>query len=283
MKAAVLARGLATRMRQTEHGVTLGREQAEAAAAGLKAMMPIGAAATTAPAGDHAAGTARPFLDYVLSALADAGCDDVGLVIGPEHDAVRLRYDRDAPPVRVRVSMIEQHQPLGTADAVLACEAWAGADPFIVLNADNLYPVDAVRALAAIDSPGLLAFERGDLVRSSNIPAERVLAFALIQTDRDGWLTGIVEKPSPEMMAAAGDRALVSMNCWRFDRAIFGACRDAPLSARGEFELPQAVALGIERGLRLRAVPARGPVLDLSRQSDIAEVSRRLASIQPQP
>jgi dTDP-glucose pyrophosphorylase len=282
MKAAVLARGLATRMRQTEHGVNLGREQAEAAVAGLKAMMPIGAAATTATASD---GTpeARPFLDYVLSALADAGCDEVGLVIGPEHHAVRLRYDRDAPPVRVRVSMIEQREPLGTADAVLACETWAGADPFIVLNGDNLYPVDAVRALAAIDSPGLLAFERDDLVRSSNIPAERVLAFALIQTDGNGWLTGIVEKPSPEMMAAAGDRALVSMNCWRFDRAIFGACRNVPRSARGEFELPQAVSLGIDRGLRLRAVPARGPVLDLSRQSDIAEVSRRLASIRPQP
>ena len=258
--------------------MALGPEQAQAAAAGLKAMMPIGV-----PGGSATPAAGRPFLDYLLSTLADAGCDEVGLVIGPEHDAVRIRYEREAPPSRVRLQVLVQAHPIGTANAVLACEAWAGDDPFIVLNGDNLYPVDALRDLAAIETPGLLAFERDDLVRSSNIPAERVAAFALIRVDADGWLTEIVEKPDPATMASVGADALVSMNCWRFDRAIFGACRDVPRSARGEFELPQAVALAIARGLRLRAVPARGPVLDLSRQSDVGEVSRRLASILPRP
>jgi len=75
----------------------------------------------------------------------------------------------------------------------------------------------------------------------------------------------------------------VSMNCWRFDTRIFAACRDVPRSPRGEYELPEAVGLAMRRGLRLRAVPARGPVLDLSRRADAGEVERRLAGAVPRP
>ena len=73
-KAVILARGLGTRMRRDE-GVGLDREQSRAAAEGAKGMIPFG----------------RPFLDYVLSSLADAGFREVCLVIGPEHRAIRTR------------------------------------------------------------------------------------------------------------------------------------------------------------------------------------------------
>jgi hypothetical protein len=35
--------------------------------------------------------------------------------------------------------------------------------------------------------------------------------------------------------------------------------------------------------MRIKALPARGPVLDLSRRSDTAEVARRLDGIVPCP
>jgi glucose-1-phosphate thymidylyltransferase len=84
-------------------------------------------------------------------------------------------------------------------------------------------------------------------------------------------------------MAAAGPGALVSMNCWRFDSRIFEACREVPRSARGEFELPEAVGAAVRAGVRFKAVPAHGPVLDLSRRGDTAEVARRLAACTPRP
>jgi glucose-1-phosphate thymidylyltransferase len=73
------------------------------------------------------------------------------------------------------------------------------------------------------------------------------------------------------------------MNLWRFDARIFEVCRDVPRSARGEFELPEAVALAMRRGVKFRAIPARGPVLDLSRRADAADVERRLAGVAPRP
>ena len=62
----------------------------------------------------------RPFLDYVLSALADAGCTDVCLVIGPEHGVVSDYYGRATCRERVRVRFAIQAEARGTADAVLS-------------------------------------------------------------------------------------------------------------------------------------------------------------------
>ena len=73
------------------------------------------------------------------------------------------------------------------------------------------------------------------------------------------------------------------MNCWRFDQRIFKACREVPLSARGEYELPEAVGVAVAQGVRFKTFPARGPVLDLSTRSDATDVSRRLSGIIPRP
>ena len=269
MKALVLARGLARRMREpSTDDRDLTAAQARAAAAGRKAMMPVGA-------GD------RPFLDYVLSSLADAGCRDVGLVVAPEHDEMRRRYTVEPAPTRVRLTFVIQAAARGTADAVSSARTWAADDPFLAVNGDTLYPVAVLRSLATLAEPGLAVFRPAELIRRSNIPAAHMASFALMDVDAAGYLTRIVEKPGPDRLASAGDRALVSMNCWRFDTRIFDACDDVPPSPRGELELPLAVGLAVERGVRFATVPGDGAVLDLSRRSDVAEVARRLAGIEP--
>jgi dTDP-glucose pyrophosphorylase len=267
--SVLLARGLGRRMREPDGAaIALDAAQQNAAAAGQKAMMPVGTS------------DGRPFLDYVLSALADAGCGDVILVVPPDHDAIRERY-RSSHLSRLAVRFVVQPEATGTAHAVLAAEREVGAGPFLVLNADNLYPVEVLRALARIDGPGLPAFERGRLVEESGFPEERVAQFAVLRVDQDGWLTGIREKPGPGDPAASKSRALISMNLWRFDRRIFEACRDVPRSPRGEYELPEAVGLAVARGVRFQTLAARGAVLDLSRRADIARVSARLAGLEP--
>ncbi|MGH9310706.1 MAG: sugar phosphate nucleotidyltransferase, partial [Vicinamibacterales bacterium] len=120
-------------------------------------------------------------------------------------------------------------------------------------------------------------------VRTSNIEASRVRAFAIIEVDARGYLTRIVEKPSAEEAARAPRSALISMNCWRFDTRIFDCCRDVVPSPRGELELPVAVGLAVARGIPFKVVPARGPVLDLSQRADAAEVTRRLAGVDARP
>ncbi|MCC7010826.1 MAG: nucleotidyltransferase family protein [Acidobacteria bacterium] len=251
----------------TAADVPLTAAQDAAARAGLKGLMPVGG------------GAGRPFLDYVLSALVDAGIREIGLVVAPEHDAIGAQYAGERTPSRVALHYVVQREPIGTADAVGSAESFVDGRPFLVVNADNLYPVETLAAMRALDGPGLPGFERDDLVRSSGIPRERVAAFALLKVAPDRTLIDIVEKPGVAAIEAAGPHALISMNCWRFDRRIFAACRDVPRSARGEFELPEAVRLAVRRGVRFQVVPARGPVLDLSRRADVPLVAERLAAV----
>lgn len=263
----ILARGLGSRMRK-EDGAALDPAQASIADTGVKAMIPIG----------------RPFLDYVLSGLADAGFDDVCLVIGPEHGVVRDYYTGAGRPRRVAVSFAIQTEPRGTADALLAAETFAGGDDFLVLNSDNYYPVGALAALRRLEEPGTVLFSRGALIAQSNIDPERVRAYAICTVSADGYLTAILEKPDAAALAAAGPDPLVSMNCWRFSPAIFAPCRATPLSPRGEKELPRAVGEAVAAGtIRIRALRGEGGVLDLSRRADVAAVAERLRGVAPDP
>jgi glucose-1-phosphate thymidylyltransferase len=266
-RAVVLARGLGTRMREADPGAALTAEQARAADAGLKPMIPV---------------NGRPFLDYVLSSLADAGISEVALVVAPDHDVMRAYYEGGTRPTRVGLSFVVQPEALGTANAILAVERWTRSEPFLALNADNLYPQDALTALAALDEPGLPVFDRDDLIASSNIPAGRIRAFAIVEVSSSGYLTGIIEKPSGDPDAISTSTS-ISMNCWRLDNRIFAACRDVPRSPRGECELPEAVGLAVNRGVPFRAIPAVGPVLDLSRRADTTDVATRLVGIIPRP
>ncbi len=259
LKAVILARGLGTRMRKADDQAVLETDQATAAETGVKAMIPID----------------RPFLDYVLSSLADAGYKKMCLVIGPEHAAVSDYYST-IPLSRITVETAIQEKPLGTADAVLAAEAFAADDAFVVLNSDNYYPTRALARLRLTPPPAIVAFSREALIRDGNVPPERVTRFGALDIDEKGILRKIVRETRPDETDI-----YASMNCWLFTAEIFEACRRVPISPRGELELPKAVELGIrEMGMRFRAVRVSEAVLDMSSRGDIASVTERLKQVE---
>lgn len=262
-KVIILARGLGMRMREPDSASRVDLAQSEAADTGLKAMIPLG----------------RPFLDFVLSALADAGYEEVCLVIGPEHDIVRRRYTEVTPPRRIQLRFAVQPEARGTADALLAAEKETGGEEFLVINSDNYYPVAVLRSLRTLGEPGTVLFEQDALVRCSNIPEERVRAFAYGKVGSDGYLEDLIEKPDQHLAAELRGHALVSMNCWRFSPRIFAACRRVPLSPRGEYELPAAVREAIGMGMKLKVLRSELGVLDLSRRADIPAVAERLKGV----
>ena len=260
-KAVVLARGLGTRMRKVDDSVRLAVEQSAVAETGVKALIPID----------------RPFLEYVLSALGEAGYRRICLVIGPEHEAIRKHFGEDLQCERLQIEFAIQEEPLGTADAVAAAETFAEGEHFLCINSDNYYPVEAIRALRELDCPGLAVFERNAMLQGSNIPPERISRFAVVKINEDGFMEKIFEKPSPEVMGSLPEPICLSMNCWRFGPEIFPACRAIPPSPRGELELPDAAQYAIDQlGCEYRVLTFRSPVLDLSSRGDVAAVADRL-------
>lgn len=268
-QAVILARGLGSRMRRAEAAVALDEAQARAADAGHKGMMPT---------------LGRPFLDFVLSALADAGIRDVTLVVAPDHASMRDYYERQSPPQRVRLRWAVQAEPRGTADAVLAVEGHVNDAPFLVLNSDNYYPVASYEALCAVGGAGLVAYEGEALVREGNIDRGRVMAFALLDIDASGVLRDIVEKPSADHPLAQRAEHWVSMNLWSFTPRIFDACRRVRPSVRGELELQDAVMIATrELGEAFRVVQVHAGVLDLSRRADVTTIGGHLRDVVVSP
>jgi len=264
-KAVILARGLGTRMKRADAQAHLDARQEAVALTGVKALIPVG----------------RPFLDYVLSALAGAGYRRACLVVAPDHHALRSYYQDEVRPRRLSVEFAVQEHPRGTADAVAAAESFAADDPFLVINSDNYYPVEALSRLRREEGFAVALFERESMLSGSNIAAERIREFAVGKIDPRGCLQEIIEKPDPATLAAMPQPLWLSMNCWRFGPAIFRACRAIRPSRRGELELPDAVQYTIDQlGHPFRVVGVRAPVLDLTSRRDVAAVAPKLAGIE---
>ena len=266
-QVVILARGLGKRMRKSDPAVALDPALAAAADSGVKAMIPIG----------------RPFLDYVLGVAAEAGITRACLVVGPEHGQMQ-KYYSDLRPRRIAIEFAVQAQPLGTADAVAAAEPVVGTRPFMVINSDNYYPLEALCGLRDASGAAVAIFDQETLVAESNIPAERISKFAVVEgiTDPDGSsrLKRIIEKPDEATLARLPRPLGMSMNCWRFGPAIFDACRSIKPSPRGELEVTDAVQYAIDRlGERFGIVWCKAAVLDLSSRNDIEPVARRLAGV----
>jgi dTDP-glucose pyrophosphorylase len=261
-RAVILARGLGTRMRSEQDGATLDASQSAAADSGMKAMIPFG----------------RPFLDFVLSGLADAEYRSACIVIGPEHSVVQEHYAR-IKPQRISVHFAIQQKPIGTANAVLTVKEFTRDQEFVVLNGDNLYPLDVLSALRNLGEPGAVMFDEESLVRNSNIPAERIRSFAFGTVNAESYLKDLVEKPHESHVSNLPANSLISMNCWRFSEEIFPACQRVSLSSRGEYELPTAVGEAVRGGMRLNIVRSTSGVLDLSRRADISAVAERLKDV----
>ena len=76
--------------------------------------------------------------------------------------------------------------------------AWCGDDPFIVLNSDNLYPVDVLARLRGASGPAVPGFERD----SMGLSIDRLGAYALVEAAADGCLARVREKPGAAAIEA---------------------------------------------------------------------------------
>lgn len=265
-KAVILAAGKGSRMRRPDATAELAADQTAVAEAGLKALIPVG----------------RPFLDYALHSLAEAGIREICLVVGADHGPLRGRY-AELSCRRLAFEFAVQERPEGTADALLRAREFAGDDSFLVVNSDNYYPPEVLRRLASASESGLVGFERRQLAAAgSNIDAARLAHYAVLETDGLGYLRRILEKADSTAVAGLAPPVLVSMNCWRFEPRIFAACRAIEPSPRGELELPAAVQYAIDSlGQRFRVGTVPGArILDLSYRRDVQPVARLLADVE---
>lgn len=232
----------------------------------------------------------RPFLDYLLHNIAAAGYRNVVIVVGENDTSIREYYDSAGAEQRQNLNLVYaiqpippgRYKPLGTADALWhglkSVPAWRGQS-FTVCNSDNLYSTTALRLLLEnTHENALIDYDRAAL----QFAPERIAQFAVIKKNTAGFVTDIIEKPSPAELAVAAEahgRIGISMNIFRlsYDR-IFPCLETAPLHPlRQEKELPAAVKMRAEQNpCAVFAILRAEHVPDLTRQADIVPVQEYL-------
>ena len=71
----------------------------------------------------------KPVLFYGIEAMAEAGIEEVGIIIAPETGPEIEAAAGDGSRFGVRITYIVQDEPLGLAHAVLTAEPFLGDEP----------------------------------------------------------------------------------------------------------------------------------------------------------
>ncbi len=202
----------------------------------------------------------KPVLFYGIEAMALAGIEEVGIIIAPETGGEIRAATGDGSQFGVRITYIEQDEPLGLAHAALTAEPFLDGDPFVMYLGDNLLQggitelVDSFRA-SAPDALILLT------------PVPDPQNYGVAELD-GGRVVRLVEKPAEP----ATDLALVGV--YMFTAGIHDASRAIEPSDRGELEITDAIQYLVDGGKRVEAHIVRGWWKDTGRLDDMLEANR---------
>jgi glucose-1-phosphate thymidylyltransferase len=183
----------------------------------------------------------KPVLFYGIEAMAQAGIDDVGIIIAPETGPEIEAAAGDGSRFGMRITYIVQDEPLGLAHAVLTAEPYLGDSPFVMYLGDNLLQGGITELVTAFRE-----HEPDSLILLTQVPDPEHYGVAEL-SGGDGASPGrvvrLVEKPA----APATDLALVGV--YMFNASIHDAARAIEPSGRGELEITDVNNWYVKRGM----------------------------------
>ena len=208
----------------------------------------------------------KPVLFYGIEAMAEAGIEEIGVIIAPETGPEIERIAGDGSRFGVRISYILQDEPLGLAHAVLTAESFLGSSPFVMYLGDNLLQGGITDLVAAFRE-----HEPDALILLTPVPDPEnygVAELAEAPAGETGKVVRLVEKPSQP----ATDLALVGV--YMFTSGVHDAARAIEPSARGELEITDAIQHLVDAGSRVEPHIVRGWWKDTGRLEDMLEANR---------
>ncbi|MGN7468996.1 glucose-1-phosphate thymidylyltransferase [Brevibacillus sp. SAFN-007a] len=197
----------------------------------------------------------HPVLHYCISKLRDVGVHDIGIVIHPSQVQIP-RLVGNGSQFGATITFIEQEVPLGIAHAVHLAQPFLQDEPFILLLGDNLL-MDSLHGL-------MRAFtcEKSDgAVMLSEVERPQDYGIAEVQ---EGRLVSVQEKPrQPKSNLAV-------IGAYLFTPPIFESIATLQPSARGEYEITDAIQSMIDRGFHIAHAITSG------KYSDVGTIDRWL-------
>jgi glucose-1-phosphate thymidylyltransferase len=202
----------------------------------------------------------KPVLFYGIESLAEAGIEEVGIIIAPETGDEIREAAGDGSRFGVKITYIEQDAPSGLAHAVLTAAGFLGDSAFVMYLGDNLLRDGIVELVEQFRSQ-----EPDALILLTPVPDPQNYGVAELDGER---VARLVEKPQDPQ----SDLALVGV--YMFTPAIMGAARAIEPSGRGELEITDAIQKLIDTGLTVDPHIVRGWWKDTGQVQDMLDANR---------
>ncbi|MGC5015553.1 glucose-1-phosphate thymidylyltransferase RfbA [Streptosporangium sp. DT93] len=187
----------------------------------------------------------KPMVYFPLSVLMLAGIRDILIITMPRDLPQLRRLLGDGSQLGLRIDYAEQPEPNGIAEALVIGADHIGGDPVALVLGDNVFHGHSFQELLRtecrqVDGCVLFGYPVGDPHR-----------YGIAETDADGRLLSIVEKPREPR----SNRAIVGL--YLYDGEAVDIAKNLTPSARGELEITDLNRVYLERG--------RAKVVDLGR------------------
>jgi glucose-1-phosphate thymidylyltransferase len=184
-------------------------------------------------------------LDYCVQKLLDADIREIGIVLNSEQSIIAqhlTKYDTN-----VQFQLILQNKPRGIADALRMARTFVGEDPFVLLLGDNLIfePLETILSV--------FTGHEGAILLSH---VENPWDYGIAHIDNQKIMK-LEEKPKHPQ----SHLAITGM--YVFTNVIFEAISQIHPSARGEFEITDAIQWMIDQDYSISYSITSKPFLDV--------------------
>ncbi len=204
----------------------------------------------------------KPILEHCLNALKASGIKDVVIVVHYMADSIRT-YFGDGKKHGLKIEYVEQKGVLGTGNAVSVLEPFMQED-FLVANGDMLFDAEAVKTVIETHQ------KEKPAATLTVAPVENPENYGVVELEGNN-VKRIIEKPphdeAPTNLANAG--------IYAFSTEIFAKLKQTSPTSRGEWEIPDAIAIMISEKKKVIAIKIDGKQwLDIGRPWDLLEANR---------
>lgn len=203
----------------------------------------------------------KPNLYYVVDDLVAVGITDIGIIISPDTGDEVKNSLGDGSRWNAKFTFIVQESAAGLADAVRAGRSFLGDSPFVMYLGDNLLSGGIghmVKDFAEKDLASVLLLTE----------VENPTAFGVAVLDANGKVVQLIEKPNnpPSNLALVG--------VYLFTPKIHDIIATLKPSARGEYEITEAIQGLVDLGLPVEAHLVRGWWKDTGKPEDLLDANR---------
>ncbi len=207
----------------------------------------------------------RPTLEYAFDRLKEIGVTQICIVVG-ESEAHMRQALGDGSQFGIELSYVRQTSPQGLAHAVSFAKDFVGGDDFVLYLGDAIYS-DGFEQFAA----RFVASGAANMNIVKAVPDPSRFGVANVEGER---IVKLVEKPKvPESnLAMAG--------LYFFGPQIWDVLPELKPSARGEFEITDAIQILIDQGHLVIAGIYEGTWFDTGTLDSFLETSAFLADNQ---